>query len=152
MVGYSPADVMSGVEGTKFSHYASSTISALTKAMILHPIAAGFCFIAFMLSLGVSFAGSLLASMVALLTFLITVVATILDFVLFSIVKSNVNDDESGSSAYYAAAAWTILVSAVCSLLGAIIVFLTCCSGRLHRRSRVSKVDPVDPPPLPRWV
>jgi len=133
-VGYSPASVMSAIDGTDFSDYASDTTRTLTKVMILHPIACGLNFIAFMLALGAGFVGSFLASMVALLAFLTTAVALIVDFVLFSIVRSNVNDNDTGAHAYYGAAAWTTLVSGICSLIGTIVVFLTCCSGRLKKR------------------
>ncbi|KAL2128121.1 hypothetical protein VTI74DRAFT_9631 [Chaetomium olivicolor] len=135
-VGYSPAALLSAVDGTQFSDYAEDTTRALTKAMILHPIACGLNFIAFLLALGAGVLGSLLASLVALLAFLTTAVACVIDFVLFSIVKSNANDrgEQTGTDAHYSAAAWTILVSAVCSLIGAIVVFFTCCSARLHRR------------------
>jgi len=134
-VGYSPAFVMSNIDGTDFSDYADDTTTGLTKAMILHPIACGLNFIAFLLALGSGFVGSLLASLIALLAFLTTAVAVIIDFVLFSVVKSNINDnDNGGSHAYYGAAAWTTLVAAICSLVGAVVVFLTCCSGRLHKR------------------
>ncbi|KAH8911907.1 pali-domain-containing protein [Coniochaeta sp. PMI_546] len=133
-LGYSPAAVMNQVDNTQFSDYAERTTRSLTKAMILHPIACGLNFIAFMLALGAGVVGSLLASLVAALAFLVTVVILIIDFVMFSIVRSNVNDDGTGAHAYYASAAWTILVSAICSLIGTVIVFFTCCSGRLHRR------------------
>ena len=121
-------------DGTDFSDYAESTARSLTKAMILHPIACGLNFIAFMLALGAGFVGSFLASLVALLAFLTTAVVMIIDFVLFSIIKSNVNDSNTGAHAHYSSAAWTTLASAICSLLGTIVVFLTCCSSRLHRR------------------
>ncbi|KAH8881548.1 pali-domain-containing protein [Thozetella sp. PMI_491] len=139
-LGYSPADVMHKVEGTDFSDYAKSTTDSLTKAMILHPIACAANFIAFMLGLGAGFVGSFLASVVALVAFLITCVVLIIDFVLFSIVRSNISDDGQGSDAHYSTAAWTILVSGICSLLGTILLFLTCCSGRMHRR-RTTTVD-----------
>jgi len=125
---------MNQVDNTQFSDYATRTTRSLTKAMVLHPIATGLNFIAFALALGAGVVGSLLASLVAALAFLVTLVILIIDFVLFSIVKSNVNDDGTGAHAFYASAAWTLLVSAICSLLGTIVVFLTCCSGRLHRR------------------
>jgi hypothetical protein len=140
-LGYDPAAVMNSVENTKFSDYAESTTRGLTKAMVLHPVACGLNFIGFMLALGAGFVGSFLASMVALLAFLVTCVILIIDFVLFSIVKSNINDDGSGSNAYYSAAAWTILVAGICSLLGTIVLFLTCCSSRMHRRRATSKTE-----------
>lgn len=141
---------MGTADGTQFSEYAERTTRALTKSMILHPIACGLNFIAFLLALGAGMIGSFLASMVALLAFLTTAVACIIDFVLFSIVKSNVNDrgEATGTGAYYGAAAWTILVSAICSLVGAVVVFFTCCSARLHRRRGVAthKTEYASPP------
>jgi len=149
-VGYSPADVMSDTQGTDFSDYARDTTRTLTKVMILHPIATGITFIAFVLALSAGVVGSFLASLVALLAFVITVVVLVTDFVLFSIIRSNVNDDNVGSEAFYSTAMWTLLAAAVCTLLGTVVVFFTCCSGRLHeRRTRRRTVkDPayVSPP------
>jgi type IV secretory pathway VirB3-like protein len=127
---------MARLDGAAFSEYAEDTTRALTKAMVLHPIACGLNFIAFLLALGAGMIGSFLASVVALLAFLTTAVACVIDFVLFSIVKNAVNDrgEVTGSGGYYGAAAWTILVSAVCSLVGAVVVFFTCCSARLKKR------------------
>jgi hypothetical protein len=79
----------------------------------------------------------------------------IIDFVLFSIVRVKFNDqDFPGASAYYDNAAWTILASSICSLIGCVIVFLTCCSSRLHaRRSHVGKLEGryVPPQRRARW-
>ncbi|KAK3325476.1 SUR7/PalI family-domain-containing protein [Apodospora peruviana] len=151
-LGYSPQDAVRGVDGKGFeSNDAAKTVRSLTKAMVLHPIACGLNFIAFMLALGAGMVGSLLASLVAMLAFLTTVVIMIIDFVMFSIVRANINDNRPDGSihAEYGAAAWTTLVSAICSLLGTIIVFLTCCSGRMHRRreSRGIKTDYGEPMP-----
>ena len=141
---------MSQVEGTAFSDYARDTTRTLTKVMILHPIATGITFIAFMLSLGAGFVGSFLASLVALLAFIVTVVVLITDFVLFSIIRSNVNDGNRGSQVFYTTAMWTLLAAAICTLLGTVVVFFTCCSGRLHerrtRRRAVKDTSYVSPP------
>jgi small-conductance mechanosensitive channel len=148
MVGYHPADIMNQANGTPFSGYAASTTHTLTSVMILHPIATALCFIAFLMALGSGMIGSLLAALVSTVAFLVTVVALIVDFVLFSIVKSNVNDQNNGAYAYYSIAMWTILVAAICSLIGTVVVFLTCCSGRLHkRRAQRTKVDTYASPP-----
>jgi len=150
-VGYAPADVMTDTEGIAFSDYARDTTRTLTKVMILHPIATGIVFIAFLLSLGAGVVGSLLSAMVALLAFLVVVVVLVTDFVLFSIIRSNVNDGNQGSEAFYSTAMWTLLAAAVCTLFGTVVVFFTCCSARLHdRRTRGHGVkhDPayVSPP------
>lgn len=133
-MGYDPAAVMKQVDNTHFSSDAADSARALTKVMILHPIACGLNFIAFLLAIGAGVVGSLLASLVAALAFIVTAVILIIDFILFGIVKHDVDNDGTGASAHYAAAAWTILVAGICSLLGAIVVFFTCCSARLHRR------------------
>jgi len=150
-VGYSPATVVTELDGTQFSDYAVSTTKALTRAMVLHPIACGLNFIAFLLALGAGIVGSFLASLVALLAFVVTVVVMIIDFVMFSIIKNNVKDANNGSTAEYGTAAWTILVAAICSLLGTVVVFLTCCSARLHKRRNhgvtpVAKTEYVEAP------
>jgi len=140
-VGYSPADIMIGVDGTQFSQYSIDTTNSLTKVMVLHPVATGLAFLAFILALGAGVVGSLLAALVAVLSFVVTAVVLICDFVLFSIIKNNVNTDGSGSDAFYSVGIWTILVAGICTLLGSVIVFLSCCSSRLHRNRTTSKVD-----------
>ncbi|KAI1401898.1 pali-domain-containing protein [Hypoxylon fuscum] len=134
-VGYDPvAIVEENVHDVNFSDYAADTAKGLTHVMILHPIATGLAFIAFLLALGAGVVGSLLASLVALLTFIVTLVVLITDFVSFSIIKSQINQADNGSRAEWGAASWTILVSAICSLLATIVVFFTCCSARLHHK------------------
>jgi hypothetical protein len=138
---------MRTIEGTSFSNYAENTTKALTKAMILHPIACGLNFIAFLLALGAGWVGSLLASLVAALAFIVTLVVMILDFVAFSIIKSNVNGDDDdvfdrGTRAHWGSAAWTTLAAAICSLLAMIILFFTCCSARIHKRRNRDLVEP----------
>ena len=133
---------------TDFSDTATDTTRALTKAMILHPIACGMNFIAFLLALGAGVVGSLLASVVALLAFIVTVAIMIIDFVLFSIVKSNINDN-TDYDADFGAAAWTTLAAAICSLIATVVVFLTCCAGRRKRRDRsavAAKTEYVEAP------
>ncbi|KAI1418449.1 pali-domain-containing protein [Hypoxylon sp. FL1857] len=144
-VGYNPVSVVEqNVRNVDFSDAATDTSKALTRVMILHPIATGLAFIAFLLALGAGVVGSLLASLVSLLTFVVTLVALICDFVAFGIVKGEVNNANTASRAVWGAASWTILVSAICSFLATFIVFFTCCSARLHRRreARVHKDVP----------
>lgn len=151
-LGYSPADVMAIADGTNYSDHAKSTTKALTKALVLHPIACGMNFIAFLLALGAGVVGSLLASLVALSAFIVTVVVMIIDFALFSIIKSKVNNSDASANAHFSTAAWTTLASAICALLGTIVVFFTCCSSRLHSRhhSTKSSAGAYDAPPRRR--
>ncbi|OTA82507.1 hypothetical protein M434DRAFT_84592 [Hypoxylon sp. CO27-5] len=143
-VGYDPVSVVEqNVRDVDFSDAATDTSKALTRVMILHPIATGLAFIAFLLALGAGVIGSLLASLCSLLTFIVTLVALICDFVAFGIIKNEVNDADNGSRAEWGAASWTILVSAICSFLATFVVFFTCCSARLHRRREARAVKDV---------
>lgn len=138
---------MSDIEDTSFSDATHDTVNGLTRVMVLHPVAAGIAFIAFLLALGAGFIGSLLAALVSLLAFIVTLVALVCDFVLFGVIKDHVNsgsDDSSGSSASFSVAIWTILAAAICSLLGAVILFFTCCSARLHKKRRGDPVAKTD--------
>jgi len=133
-VGYNPAQIISGIDNTHFNTASTDTSKALTRVMILHPIACGLAFIAFLLALGSGVFGALLASLVSALTWIITVVVMATDFVLFGIVKNHINRDGSGSHAKYSVAMWTILAAMILLFFATFIVFFTCFSARLHSR------------------
>ncbi|GKT49067.1 pH-response regulator protein palI/RIM9 [Colletotrichum spaethianum] len=149
-IGYSPADIVGEADATQYSGWSSTAAEGLTRVMILHPIAAGVSFIAFVLSVGAGMFGSLFAALVSGVAFIITIVALICDWVMLAVIRRNVNRDDNGtdgSYAHYDVALWTLLAATICLLLGTIIVFFTCCSGRLHkRRQQRSKIDNYSPP------
>ncbi|KAK1964532.1 pH-response regulator [Colletotrichum eremochloae] len=149
-IGYSPADIIGEADATQYSSWSSDAAEALTRVMILHPIAAGVSFIAFVLSAGAGMFGSLFAALVSGIAFLITVVALICDWVMLATIRRKINRDDNGadgSYAHYDVALWTLLAAAICLLLGTIVVFFTCCSGRLHkRRQQRAKIDNYSPP------
>jgi len=150
-IGYRPADVLAEANSQfEVSQATADTANSLTKVMVLHAVAAGTTFIAFLLALGAGVVGSLLAALVAVLTFLITLVVLVTDFVSFALLKNAVNSANNGASAEFGSAMWTILVSCICNLLAAIIVFFTCCSARLHnKRGHTShKTERYDSPPV----
>lgn len=132
-VGYSPASIMSAIDGTGFSVAASATADGLTNAMILHPIACGLAFIAFLLAVGAGVIGSLLGAMVAAVAWVLTLIVMAIDFTLFGIIKDHVNNDGSGSYAVYSVAMWTVLAAMILLFFGMLIVFFTCCSARRAR-------------------
>lgn len=126
------------------SDASAKTANALTKVMVLHPVACGLSFIAFLLALGAGIVGSFLASLVALLAFLVTLVVLITDFVGLALLRNAVNKSNQ-ATARYGAGAWTLLAAAVCQLLATVIVFFTCCSARLHKkRNRTSTATKTD--------
>lgn len=146
-VGYNPAEIMEDIDGTDIASYSENTTKALTRVLVLHPVAAGLCFIAFTLTLGAGTFGSFVASLIAFAAFLITALVMICDFVLFGILKADINEnDNSESHAYFSVGMWCVLVSAICSLLASILVFVTCCAGRFKKRRDVEKVSTTAPP------
>jgi len=133
VIGYNPASIMEEIDQTSYSSASVDTSKALTRVMILHPIACGLAFIAFLLALGSGICGALLASFVSAITFIITIVVMACDFVAFGIIKNKVNNDGSGSHAFYSVGMWTILAAMILLFFATFIVFFTCFSARMHR-------------------
>jgi hypothetical protein len=134
-VGYSPTQVIRSLDSsTTFSDSATDSTRIMTRIMILHPIATGLSFIGAVLGAFSGRLGSFVASMIALLSFFVALVALVCDFVLFSILKRNINDSPSDMTASYSVGIWTLLAGTVCTLLASIILFFTCCFGRSRSR------------------
>ncbi|KAF4965200.1 hypothetical protein FZEAL_10792 [Fusarium zealandicum] len=153
-IGYNPAQVIQTAAGNNdvdFSGAGENAVKALTHVMVLHPIATGLCFIAFLLALFAGPFGSLLSSLASLLAFLVTVVALACDFAGFSIVRHRVNRDSNSLNAQWSVAIWLVLAAAILALLGTILVFLTCCSGRRRRRRESSKMSAYQASPAARY-
>lgn len=135
VIGYNPAVIMETIDKVTYNTGSEDTSKALTRVMILHPIACGLAFIAFLLALGSGVFGALMASLVSAITFVITIVVMATDFVAFGIIKNKVNSDGSGSHAYYSVGMWTILAAMILLFFATFIVFFTCFSARMHRNS-----------------
>jgi hypothetical protein len=138
-IGYDPAEIMSVIDHTTFDKAATDTTKALTRVMILHPVACGLAFIAFFLALGAGFFGAIFASLVAAVAWLVTLVVMVIDFVLFGIIKRHVNHDGSGSNAYFSVGMWTILAAMIVLFFATFIVLFTCFSSRMHRQNGTTK-------------
>lgn len=140
-IGYNPAVIMEEIDNTDFNRAAVDTSKALTRVMVLHPVAAVLAFAAFLLALGAGVFGALMASFVSAVAWIVTVVVMACDFTLFGIIRNHVNDDGSGSVARYSVAMWCVLAAMVCLFLATFVVLFTCFSARMHkRRAHNSKV------------
>lgn len=139
-IGYNPADVITDATGSEFSNASENTAKALTRVLVLHPVATGLCFIAFILCLGAGTLGSFVASMVSALACLITVVVLACDFVGFGIIKRKVNRSSADISAHWGVAIWLVVVAGICTLAATVVVFFTCCAGRARRRRESRKM------------
>lgn len=80
---------MSTADGTGFNTAAADSANALTNVMILHPIACGLAFIAFLLALGAGVIGSVFASIFAFIAWVVTLVVMAIDFALFGVRTSS---------------------------------------------------------------
>jgi len=138
-IGYNPATIMEGIDKTDFNLASTDTTKALTRVMVLHPVACGLAFIAFLLAAGSGVIGAVSAALVTAIAWIVTIVVMATDFVLFGIIKRHVNSDGSGSYAHFSTAMWTLLAAMICLFFAFFIVLLTCCSSRIHRQSHVSK-------------
>ena len=85
MIGYDAVGVLTSVDNTQFGSAQRNTINNLTKAMILHPVAAVLAFIAFLISAGAGFFGSFLASGVAFIAWIVTLVIMAIDLAIFGV-------------------------------------------------------------------
>lgn len=132
---------MAAIDKTDFTTASTDTSKALTRVMVLHPVACVLAFVAFLTALGAGFCGAIIAAAFAALAWIVTLVVMITDFVAFGIIKRHVNRDGSGSNAYFSTGMWTILAAMIILFLGTIVVLFTCCSSRMHRQNKVSKVE-----------
>ncbi|EHK26718.1 uncharacterized protein TRIVIDRAFT_86324 [Trichoderma virens Gv29-8] len=142
-VGYDATGAITRVTQLTFSNNDRDAARVLTRVLILHPIAAGLTFLAFLLCLGTSFLGSFVASLFSALAFIATVIAMACDFAGFEIIKHAVNTrGPNNIDARWGPAVWCILAAAALTLVATILVFVTCCAGRVKKnRTRRGKTD-----------
>ncbi|WVQ82828.1 hypothetical protein IAT38_004960 [Cryptococcus sp. DSM 104549] len=127
-------DIVS-VTGQISSHtFANKTLEGLTKALILHPIATGLAFIAFLIALCSDHLGFLFSAFIALLAFLASLAAMAIDFALFTVIKHEINSNTS-ARATYSAAIWLTLAATVILFFSTFVVCFSCCTNRRARRS-----------------
>lgn len=129
--------MINGLDGTDFGDGTRSTTKALTNVMVLHAVATGITFIAFLLSILAGIVGGFCSALAAVIAFIVIAVALVCDFVSWSLIRHDVNKsgNPSNSHATYGPAIYCVLAAGVLSLLAAIIVFITCCAGRRHAKN-----------------
>lgn len=79
------ARIVANMNNTRFSNGTATTVHNLSRALILHPIAAAVSFLAFLTALASHRIGFLFSSLIAGVATLITLIALILDLVNFSV-------------------------------------------------------------------
>lgn len=118
--------------------------------MVLHAIASGTAFIAFLVSLGgAHIMASLGASLIAGLAWLFTVISIATDFSLFGVIRREVNDDaktnNTGRSASFGAGIWCLVAAFVILSAAIVIVFFSCFGARREKKKRAAGTTADEP-------
>ena len=124
---------MAIIDKVSFSTIAAGTSDGLTRVMVLHPVACGLAFVAFLTSLGAGVVGSLIGGVVAFIAWVLTLVCLAVDFSLFGIIRHHVNKD-GHNHAYFGSAIWCLLAAFITLFLGMVIVLFTCFSARREKK------------------
>jgi len=126
---------IASISGEVSSHtYINSHLQTLTKALILHPIACGIAFIAFIIALLSHHIGFILASLISFLAFIVSLAALVVDFVLFTIIKHEINHNTS-ATASYATAIWLTLAATIVLFFAGFVVCFECFGHRSRSRN-----------------
>lgn len=132
-LGYDLPAVISNIAGTS---YQNQNIVRLTRALVLHPIATGISFLAFLVAVFSERFGYLFSSILAFLAFIVSLVAMAIDFGLFVAARNHVNNNAVGAvSAQLGNALWMTLAATIALFIASFVVCLGCCSSR--RKDRV---------------
>jgi heme/copper-type cytochrome/quinol oxidase subunit 2 len=102
--------------------------------MILHPIACGVAFIAWIVSIGAGVIGSLFAVLTAFVAWILCMAVIATDFSSFGVLRHHVNHSRSGSHAYFGSAMWCLCVAFVLLFFAMVIVTFTCWSARRDKK------------------
>ena len=136
-LGYSPLDVAHAQNVLSPTTYVRHTTRALTRVMILHPIAAVLSALSLVFALASPVIGNSIVCLFTTATFIVTALAMVSDFVLFDMVRAVANQDgATDASAKFGAAMWSMLVSAFLTFVAMVFALGACCVGRSRRRRR----------------
>ena len=111
----------------------SHVVKGLSYAFVLHPVAAGLCFIAWLFALGNHLATGLCASLFSFLAALVTLAAFAVTIAFAEVAKHRIEDSLEGASGSLGRGVWLVLAAFVLQLVASITV---CCV-----RSRDSRKD-----------
>ncbi|GAA5822349.1 hypothetical protein JCM3770_000529 [Rhodotorula araucariae] len=136
-VGYQlPSALVSLAESAGvLSNTEQSAINAVTTALILHPVACGVSFFAFLIAACSDRLGFICASLIATLAAALALVAMILDLVLVKVVREwfDRNSLDTVVDVAYGVGTWTTVAAFACLFVG---VFTTLCACVTDRRRR----------------
>jgi hypothetical protein len=95
----------------------------------------GIAFLSFLIALCSDHVGFLFASLIAFVAFLVSLVAMIIDFVMFGIIRHEINSNTS-ASASFSTAIWLTLAATVVLFFASFIVCFECFGSRRRNRDQ----------------
>jgi len=134
-LGYDIIAPLGSVAGNT-GNYSNVIRHGLTYALVLHPIAAGFAFAAFLLAVCATIVTHILGSIAAFFAFLISLIALAIDLGLFIYTRNHINDQSTGHPASLSNAIWMMVGATVALLIASLTI---CCGGLRDRRTRRSR-------------
>jgi len=143
-LGYDMPGVINNI-GAGNGNWVNNGIRALTSSLILHPIACGIAFLAFLIALFAHRIGYLAATIFALLAFIVSLFIMAVDFAIFTITRNHVNNNRAALggnvSASLGNALWMVLAATVCLFFAAFATCFSCCAARRERRYDETAAD-----------
>ncbi|GAA5918595.1 hypothetical protein JCM21900_000415 [Sporobolomyces salmonicolor] len=135
-VGYTLPTVLStlaSATGT-ISSDAQSTIDAVSKAFVLHPIACGVTFFAFLVAAVSDRLGFLFAALIAALAAVLALVCMVLDLVFFYVVRRYADDQNLDIAVSYSTGTWVTVAAFACLFFSVFFVACACVTDRRRKR------------------
>ncbi|GAA5973334.1 hypothetical protein JCM11641_003077 [Rhodosporidiobolus odoratus] len=134
--GYNlPPIIVSLAEATgTISDSTESAIHAVTTALVLHPVACGVSFLAFIIAGCSDRLGYLFAALVAAFAAIIALICMILDLVLFYVVKKYLQHNNLPVDISYSTGTWLTVAAFACLFVGVFATACACITDRRHRR------------------
>ncbi|GAA5871852.1 hypothetical protein JCM8547_003287 [Rhodosporidiobolus lusitaniae] len=136
-VGYEiPSILITAAEatGSSVSDTAQDAIKAVTKALVLHPVACGVSFFAFLIAACSDRLGFLCASLIAILAAILALIVMVLDLVLFYVVRRWLRDNDLDVDVSYSYGTWLTVAAFACLFVGVFATACACLSDRRRKR------------------
>lgn len=135
-IGYDVSDEVYAATRTNFKPTRGGTANSLTRAMILHPIACGLAFIAFLSTLGGrTIMSSMSGLLITLLDWGLVLCSLAVDFTAFGIIKHEVNSQANGvfPTAKFGSAMWCLVASFIL-MSGSLLIMAMSFVGAVRQR------------------
>ncbi|GAA5885118.1 hypothetical protein JCM6882_007236 [Rhodosporidiobolus microsporus] len=121
------------------SDSAEDAINAVTKALVLHPVAAGVSFFAAIVAGCSDRLGFLCAALIAVLAAVLALICMVLDLVFFYVVRKWLRDNDLDVDVSYSYGTWLTVAAFAALFVGVFATACACLSDRKKRRRQYNE-------------